>query len=1123
MNPVFKLSAAIIFLVFGVFGCQEQIKTSGSSLEVVFEEDFESPEDYQKRWQATSGWSLMEGQIDGRKTKVLDIKGGNEGLSVQGGLADFDYEADLRVVKQGGGFLFRARDSDNLYMLRLVSDNAPWDRSKSPVLTDSFYPHTKKNGKYSADVKQPLTRRLPMREWFHIKFEVRGNRFKIFLGETRSPDRMELVGQWEEKKPFKDGRFGFRCSGSEHLQVDNIRISTPGNLQPRLVIKPLAPPRMITTGQSFDVKVHVQNTGWKSAANMQATLSLPPGLELVQGSPTLSSSTLKIGADRWFSWKVKTTKAVAARMQIAVTYDGLPVARKIPVDYVVNPASPVISAQPAQEAAARIDAQDNVILENQNLRMVFVKNLHGYTAAVVSAYDGKQWRQMAVSQPIGKISYRANAGFAVETVIIPTQYEILNPSGAVARVRFTSQLVDDDNVTWSFAYTFELEADKSNIKTNYQAFANNNRQLLYFQGPDLYAGEGSFGSSKDLAIFPGLEYLQAEEQSSSTRDMANFITFHKNAVGNRYVPHPHKITMPLMGLEQNNGLIGLMWDPLQKWGGDYTRPAARFASPNYIEKQENHLMGLFLPSVPDFVPENDDAASSPYPLTANSQVTLEAYIVAQAPGEVLDMLDQYYAIFGMPEKIDDLSITYEEALEWGRVGYMETIYDPATNGIRLWEQSPSYPAPGAIATLFRLSLDITDPAKKKVIRDRVDVMVNRALSNEGVRGLTDWLDGRHFPFDTKFPAGCLLRTHMLPFYIGYLEEGIAAWKTRVYEELINTQRLDGTWEYAGDMRKDIRQGDDIVSGTIAELVGGLLKYARITGDKKAFDAGMKGLEVMNSFIVPRGQNTWEVSKYTPDIQAAGLSVWGNLEAYEITGDQKYIEKAKYWAKTGVPFIYHWEQPGLNVMKYSTIPVFGATWYDFIDWLARPVQWCGLPLGYNMIKLAEYDQSFPWKILGEGIMDGAIQQMLFVVNEKPGLYADWIQFVGPYISGGSAWEPEGYMKAIFLSQGQGVEVDTKVLHAGDRRVHVSTGGVLKSAELVKTDRGVSFELEYPAGETSYAVVAGLGSDVKVKKNGRVLARTDDLEAADEGWKVSADGLLLLKIKHDKLAVRIDVAR
>jgi hypothetical protein len=150
-------------------------------------------------------------------------------------------------------------------------------------------------------------------------------------------------------------------------------------------------------------------------------------------------------------------------------------------------------------------------------------------------------------------------------------------------------------------------------------------------------------------------------------------------------------------------------------------------------------------------------------------------------------------------------------------------------------------------------------------------------------------------------------------------------------------------------------------------------------------------------------------------------------------------------------------------------------------------------------------------------------MLMVRDKKPGMYVDWLNLAGRYHVGGPGWEPELYMKSIFLLRGQGVEVDTKVLHSGDRRVHVSTGAVLKSAELTKAARGVSFELEYPAGETSYAVVAGLGSGVEVKKNGRVLARTDDLEATGEGWKVSADGLLLLKIKHDKLAARIDVAR
>jgi len=51
---------------------------------------------------------------------------------------------------------------------------------------------------------------------------------------------------------------------------------------------------------------------------------------------------------------------------------------------------------------------------------------------------------------------------------------------------------------------------------------------------------------------------------------------------------------------------------------------------------------------------------------------------------------------------------------------------------------------------------------------------------------------------------------------------------------------------------------------------------------------------------------------------------------------------------------------------------------------------------------------------------------------------------------------------------------------------------------------------------------LGPGIEVKKDGRVLARTDDLESANEGWKVNADGLLLLKLKHGKRLVKLNVA-
>jgi hypothetical protein len=1072
--------------------------TAGSA-DVVFEEDFESVEKFRQRWQAPAGWSLVKSERNGRKNTVLDIKGGKgeEGLSVRGGLDDFDYEADFRVVAKGAGFVFRAQDADNLYMLWLRADD------------DSFYPHTKKKGAYPF-AKLPLSHRIPLGQWLHVKFEIRGNEFKCFLG--KSAERMELAGKWKGAEPYRGGRFGFRCWGNEQMQVDNIRISTSGPVPPELAVERPSLPRMITAGRSFDVKLNVRSIGWKTAKNVRATLSLPKGLGLAEGKQTQSCGNLESGAGRRVFWKVKPTKAAAGRIEIAVTCDGLPAAKTIPVDFVVNSPLPTVSGKPAREAAARIDANGSVILKNQNLRIVFVKNPKGYTAAIVAVYEGKQWRQVAVSQPIGHVAYRTRGGRSAERDILPKSCQVLDAGGSLAQVRFTEEYTDKDGCRWNFAFTFEIESGRNTVRTHYQAWASRNRQLLYFQGPDLYAGDGSFGARKHLALFPGLEYLEAHEKSSSERDS-------NQPYANRYAPHPYRITIPLMAVETDGCLVGLMWDMLQKWDSEHFAPSARFASPNFKDKQDNHLMGLFLPSIPKFVPENGDRATKAYPLKANKKITLEAHIVARASAKVLDMLDHYMAVYGMPEKIA-LPITYDEALELGRVGYMKTVYDAKAQGIKLWELSPAYPAPGACAILWRLSLDVKDPARKKMIRDRVDLMVSRALKREGMKGLTDWLDGRDIPFSKKFPAACGVRSHLLPFYIGRLEGGLAAWKKRVYEELIDKQRADGSWEYLGDMRKMVRQGDGIVNGTIVELTGGVLKYARITGDRRALASGMKAIKYMERFIVPRGMNTWEVAKYTPDIQAAGLAVWCYLEAYQITGEEKYLDKAKYWAKTGVPFVYFWEAPDRPVMKYGTIAVYGTSWRRH-TWFGRPVQWCGLPYGYWILKLAEYDRSFPWRAIGEGILDSGIEQMLMVRDKKPGLYADALQLVGKIATQGPAWEPELIMKSIFLMRGQGVEVDTKVLHQDPKRVHVSTGAILKAAKLARTGRRVSFELEYPAGETSYAVIAGLGPGVEVKKDGRVLARTGDLESANEGWKASADGLLLLKLKHVKRLVKLSV--
>ena len=139
----------------------------------------------------------------------------------------------------------------------------------------------------------------------------------------------------------------------------------------------------------------------------------------------------------------------------------------------------------------------------------------------------------------------------------------------------------------------------------------------------------------------------------------------------------------------------------------------------------------------------------------------------------------------------------------------------------------------------------------------------------------------------------------------------------------------------------------------------------------------------------------------------------NVWAYEGTGDQKYLDAARRWAITGLPFVYLWEDPELKpagqtendddsyhpMMKYATIAVFGATIWIYPNWMGSPVQWCGLDYAHALIRLAKYDDALDWKKIAEGIVASAECQ-LCVEDDLVGLLPDWIQLetqerVGPF--------------------------------------------------------------------------------------------------------------------------------
>ena len=125
--------------------------------------------------------------------------------------------------------------------------------------------------------------------------------------------------------------------------------------------------------------------------------------------------------------------------------------------------------------------------------------------------------------------------------------------------------------------------------------------------------------------------------------------------------------------------------------------------------------------------------------------------------------------------------------------------------------------------------------------------------------------------------------------------------------------------------------------------------------------------------VPRGAQTWECPLHTPDILAAAQLVRAYTLGYELTGDREFLDQARYWAWTGVPFVYLVNPTPQPVGLYATIAVFGATQWRAPVWLGLPVQWCGLVYADALYRLVRHDPQRPWKKLADGITLSGIQQ------------------------------------------------------------------------------------------------------------------------------------------------------
>ena len=849
---------------------------------------------------------------------------------------------------------------------------------------------------------------------------------------------------------------------------------------PKLSLSLKAPRPVFELGSPFALTCEVANTGGRPLPAGTLELELPQGLVLLAGEPTARLPALLRNRPVILEWKLLGKSALASEIKVRALFPGLEP---------VSKSAKVVLAKPIPMNGAAFDrpgltrAAGTLILGNSHLRLVFPTNDFGYGVFAVDVCQSNRWRRMAVSADLSFLVVKKGAQWS-RRFIYADHFKPADPGPGGCGLEFTRSLDDGTGTRWDCRFSFVLSND-DRIKLVYEATPDQDGSLAHFQGPTLHVGEGAFGAGKDDALFCGLEWLVGEEASSSNLDM------HDPDYYVRFVPHPNKITVPLMAFSKSDAALALYWDCLQKWDGTNDRPAAVFASPNFIEGQQNHLMGLFLPSVPAWVNSNTlEAAAVPYPFKARTPLRLEAWIAAVTPApQSLACLERWFQTFGVPDPAPIPRGSYLKEIEFSTRAFLESLWLDNEREWRIFGGQgyvlSSKGRPPPFAFQLRMAALVTqDDALRRRCNDR-------AALAEKLGGFSPQWDDLGFTWADPLPPLVALGRDALQRLDSMEPDGSWRFRTRV-----ETAGVFKGLDYS-------LLGPDRAAevGTCALNLYEVLRFARLTGDADLFKAAEKPLAFIEQFAVPRAAQVWECPVHSPDILAAADALEAELEAYRCSGNPHCLQEARRWAWTGLPFVYVWNPPGKPILRYASIPIFGASWYSG-SWIGQPVQWNGLRYAYALLKLADYDHSFPWRRVAEGLTVSALYQQ---DTEGPNL-ALWPDnfSVLDCSKCPSLFEPGPIAKNIYKILGRDIEPATTTLETGGHRVSITTRARLSQAAW--KDDLLTFQAQFPDGEGGCVVAAGLEKPLRVLLDGSPLA-----PSRPDGWRyLDGHGFLVVRL-------------
>ncbi len=710
------------------------------------------------------------------------------------------------------------------------------------------------------------------------------------------------------------------------------------------------------------------------------------------------------------------------------------------------PKLPPLPPERPEKTSAREMGDDYVVVENPHSRWVVWRKAPGL-GAVVYVWGGDRW------ELAGTVSPWVEVAWGQQGTRLPVFSQITSRVEE-GKAELRAQ-VEDERCRYYVALALPDQGVAAHLQTAAEPWQADGITTLY--GPAVHAGDRSTGTQKGIAIFPGLEYLEGEERSSSERDLTP-------PLNKRWAPHKFKVTVPMMIVETREGgpVLGVAWDPLQKWDGENIAPAARFASPDFLTHQDNHLMQLMAPSIPDFILENGDrmAPDVPVPSGPARRLALVQQIVAARPTpDATAAYEWFETLVGFPEA-EAWPRSFEEEIALCRHGFMVTVWDEETKKNRHCVGWPPGNSPGMATLLLMDGRAVAQGDEKKRVLERVKLIADQTLQEEGAPGLTS-------------SRNCHIMGWELPYHGSAQEQGarvlsasLAGMRSAAYGSL-NSQEEDGGWGYYPTAeRRELGEPGTRVMGIAGRNAYIMAKWVAVSGDP-VVEAGLRrALEHMEQYKVPRGAQGWECPILEPDILASAYAVRAYVWSYMALGEDRWLDRARYWARTGLPFQYAWDDGQHPGMRYASIPVFGSTFFRH-SWIGLPVQWCGLVYAYGLQELMRFDRNDLWRKQVEGILASAVHQQWPMDNEKlagsyPDSYGNWFtRRNGAYIN------PENIALNALALRGLDPGLRSQRAEIAGGPVHVTAAGDLQAKG---SGERLDVRVKYLPGEVAYVTVA-----------------------------------------------------